>query len=71
MCGEYDEIQVGGNYTERKRARGAKINLLKTFISPVERYQESLRFPRIGVPPVAQLRTRIEQLRLEQLADRP
>jgi len=71
MYREYDEIQVGGTYNERKRARGAKINLLKKIISQMERYQESLQFTRIGVPPAAQLRTMIEQLRLEQLADRP
>jgi hypothetical protein len=71
MFREYDEIEVGGTYNERKRARGAQINLLKKIITQVERYEESLRFTQINIPPVAQLRTMIEQLRLEQLADRP
>lgn len=71
MYREYDEIPVQGDYNERKRARGAKINILKKIISQVERYQESLAFSRIGVPPIAQLNILIEQLRLQQLADRP
>jgi len=71
MFREYDEIQVQGDYNERKRARGAKINILKKIISQVERYQESLAFSRLGVPPVPQLNILIEQLRLQQLADRP
>ncbi len=71
MFREYDEIQVQGDYNERKRARGAKINILRKIIGQVERYAESLQFSRIGVPPVAQLRVLIEQFRLQQLADRP
>lgn len=71
MFREYDEIQVAGDYNQRKRARGAKINILKKIISQVERYQESLAFSRLGVPPVPQLNILIEQLRLQQLADRP
>lgn len=71
MYREYDEIQVQGDYNERKRARGAKINILRKIISQVERYQESLQFSQIDVPPVDQMRILIEQLRLQQLADRP
>lgn len=71
MFREYNEINVGGDYNARKRARGARINILRKIIAQVERYEESLRFSRIGVPPVAQMRVTIEQLRLQQLADRP
>ncbi len=71
MYREYEEIEVNGTYNERKRARGARINLLKKIISQIERYEESLQFADIEIPPVAQLRTMVEQHRLEQLADRP
>ena len=71
MFREYDEIQITGDYNQRKQARGAKMNILKKMIREIERYSESLQFSRIGLPPVDQLRVIIEQLRLQQLADRP
>lgn len=71
MYREFEEIQVTGDYNQRKRARGAKMNILKKMIREIERYSESLQFSRIGLPPVEQLRVMIEQLRLQQLADRP
>jgi hypothetical protein len=71
MFREFNEINVQGDYNERKRARGQQINMLRKIISQVERYQESLAFSRIGVPPVDQLRVLIERIRLQQLADQP
>ncbi len=71
MFREFNEINVQGDYNERKRARGQQINMLRRIIAQVERYQESLAFSRIGVPPVDQLRVLIERIRLQQLADRP
>ncbi|RMH12540.1 MAG: hypothetical protein D6695_06310, partial [Planctomycetota bacterium] len=71
MFREFNEIQVQGDYNERKRARGAQINILKKIIALTERYEESLQWSRIGVPPVDQLRVMIESIRLQQIADRP
>lgn len=71
MYREYDEIQVTGDYNQRKQARGAKMNILKKIIQKVDRYEESLQFTRMAIPSPAQMRITIEQLRLEQAADRP
>lgn len=71
MFQEFQQIQVGGDYNERKRARGQQINILNRIISQVVRYEESLAFSRIGVPPVDQMRVIIENIRLQQMADRP
>lgn len=69
---EFNEINVNGqDYNARKQARGAQINILRKIIQRVERYQESLQWSRIGVPPLDQLRIMIEQIRLQQIADRP
>ncbi|KAA0217219.1 MAG: hypothetical protein DYG94_01735 [Leptolyngbya sp. PLA3] len=72
MFREFNEINANGqDYNARKQARGAQINILKKIIQKVERYQESLQWSRIGVPPLDQLRVMIEQIRLQQIADRP
>lgn len=68
---EFNEINVGGDYDQRKQARGARMNILRKIIQRVERYQESLQWSRIGVPPLDQLRVMMEQIRLQQIADRP
>ncbi|MCL4221506.1 MAG: hypothetical protein KJZ65_09045 [Phycisphaerales bacterium] len=69
---QFNEINTNGqDYDARKQARGAQINILKKIIQKVERYQESLQWSRIGVPPLDQLRIMIEQIRLQQIADRP
>ncbi|MFG0282997.1 MAG: hypothetical protein ACF8R7_01120 [Phycisphaerales bacterium JB039] len=60
-------IAVGGDWDERRRARGQKINLLEQMKRLIRKYKESLGG---GYPSEAQLETMIQQLKLEQLADK-
>ncbi len=66
---EFNEIQVQGNYEERTRARGRQIRILDAIQRQVRRYGEAIN-PRLGIPSVEDIQIRIEQIKLQQLADR-
>ncbi len=73
---EYGEVQVDapGGYDERTRARGTRINKLEQIKRVLESYREGIdnfwRF-RNRIPPIDVINSIIEQLRIEQLRDRP
>ncbi|MCB9844784.1 MAG: hypothetical protein H6811_02190 [Phycisphaeraceae bacterium] len=66
------EVQVAGDYNERTRARGIRRQKLERMQAIIRRYEEALgRFLRQnGIPGVDQLQQIIEQIKLEQLADK-
>ena len=64
---EQGAIQVGGDWDERRRARGQKINLLEKMKRMIRKYKEALPG---GYPTEAQVETMIQALKLEQLADK-
>lgn len=64
---EQQGVQVGGDWDERRKARGRKINLLEQMRRLIRKYAEAL--PR-GYPTEPQIATMIEQLKLEQLRDK-
>lgn len=66
---EFNEIQVQGDYDERTRARGRQIRILEGIQRLVRRYGEAVN-PRLGIPSLEEIQTRIEQIKLQQLADR-
>lgn len=64
---EFQRIKVGGDYAQRKRARGRQIHVLEQIYSDVHRFEE------VWDPDgsyQSQLRTRIDQIRKEQQADK-
>ena len=68
MWEEANEIQVGGDYKERTRARGQRRRIFEKMIGIIRRYGESLQFR--NYPREADLLRMIEQIKLQQLADR-
>ncbi len=71
---EFTDIQVAGEYPARTKARGQKIRKIQEVISILERYDESLTGRwrgQNGIPGLDQLLLIIEQLRVQQMADKP
>lgn len=68
MWEEADEIQVAGDYKERTRARGQRRRIYEKMIGIIRKYGESLKFR--SYPREAQLLQLIEQIKLQQLADK-
>lgn len=64
---EQQGVQVGGDWDERRRARGRKINLLEQMRRLIRKYSEALPG---NYPTEPQIATMIEQLKLEQLRDK-
>ena len=67
---EYNEAEVAGDVRERARGRGTRIRKAESMIGILRRFDEAINPGRIGVPGIAQLEQMIDQIRLDQLADR-
>ncbi len=69
------EIQVQGEYRERQAARARQMQIITKIILILEKYDEvyKVRLLKIpdGLPPVTQLEIMHEQLRQDQMKDRP
>jgi len=70
---EFNETQVSGDRKERTMARAKKMRILKEIISLLNKYHEvdKVRLLKIQVPQVPDLETMLEQLKQEQMKDRP
>lgn len=73
---EYNEIQVQGDWNERRRARGQQRAKLQQMIGLLQRYEEAIRpweipgFLRTGAPQaISQFRLILQRIELMQLAD--
>jgi len=67
---EFNEAEIGGDERERARGRGTRIRKAEDMIGILRRFEEAINPGQIGVPGIAQLEQMIDQLRLDQLADR-
>ena len=68
---EFGRVEVGGTYQERTRARGQQRRLLEEMRAIQLRYEEAI-IPQIaGAPDIQTINIMLEQIRLQQLADRP
>lgn len=67
---KYQEVQVGGNYSERTRARGQQINLINQMQAIEKRYEEALNPRSVGVLGWNDLETLKQQIKLQQSADK-
>lgn len=70
MWRDFQEIQVGGTYEERKRARGQQIRLLDDLERLLRRYEEALNPGQIGIPGLGDIGILRERIKLAQLNDR-
>lgn len=70
MWEDYQEIQVGGSYEERKRARGQQIRILDDLERLLRRYEEALNPGQIGIPGLGDIGILRERIKLDQLRDR-
>lgn len=70
LAQEYQGIQVQGEYSERTRARGQQRRTLEEMQGILRRYEEALVPQRIGVPDYNTISILIEQIKLQQLADK-
>ncbi|MEM1184584.1 MAG: hypothetical protein AAGI53_06230 [Planctomycetota bacterium] len=76
MWREYNEVQVGGNYQETRRAIGQKIRILEDVKKLMNRFSGDQEFaalePRaMGLPGVEQINILIEQHRVQLIQARP
>lgn len=67
---DFQRVQVGGSYEDRKRARGQQIRLLDDLERLLRRYEEALNPGQLGVPGSGDIGIMRERIRLEQLRDR-
>jgi hypothetical protein len=69
---EYREVRVDGNYDQRTRARGVQIRKLEEIKALITRWGEGLEqwLRENGVPPIADIATQIDQIKLRQLGDK-
>jgi hypothetical protein len=71
----FTEVQVQGEYRERTTARATQMQLLMKIKSLLEKYDEvnSVRMLKLpaGLPPVPNIEVMHEQIRQEQMKDRP
>ncbi len=69
---EHEQIQVQGDYNERKKGRGARMGKLRQIRRLCEKFIEAVdprQVPPNGYPPISQVNLMIEILKLEQMAD--
>ncbi|MBX3360718.1 MAG: hypothetical protein KF705_04645 [Phycisphaeraceae bacterium] len=67
---DYQRIQVGGSYEERRRARGQQIRLLDDLEKVLKRYEEALNPGQLGLPGIGDIGILRERIKLDQLRDR-
>lgn len=70
MWEDFQQIQVGGTYEERKRARGQQIRLLDDLERLLRRYEEALNPGQLGIPSLGDIDIMRGRIKLEQLRDR-
>lgn len=73
---KYNETEVQGDLSERRAARARQMQLLMKIKSLLEKYGEVykvrlLKLPPGGLPGIPQIEVMIEQLRQDQMKDRP
>ena len=72
---EFGRIQVQGERRERMAARASQMTKLREIISVLTRYEEVIKVGMFrlppGLPPIPALEVMIEQIRQEQMKDRP
>lgn len=73
---EFNEIQVQGDWNERRRARGQQRARLQQMIGLLQRYEEAIRpwqirgfVPAVAPQVIAQFRLMLQRIELQQLAD--
>jgi len=69
LWAEFGDIEVQGEYNERKSARGAQIRKLRQIQQLCEKYGEAVDPRQFGFPPVSEVKRQIAIIELEQLAD--
>jgi hypothetical protein len=67
---DFAQIQVGGDYNERRRARGRQISLLEEMQGIIRRYEEAFDPRSLGVQTWEWMNIAKEQIRMQQMADR-
>ncbi len=69
---EFGEVQVQGDYNERKAARGKQLSILQQASSLYDRYKESVNPMKVGNADaqVSQISVLIEQIKTQQRLDR-
>ena len=67
---DYADVQVQGDYNERRAARARQISIIEEMIRLSRRYEGVLNPRQYGVPDEATLQITIEQIRQEQIKDR-
>lgn len=67
---DFQGIQVQGEYSERTRARGQQRRTLEEMQGILRRYEEALVPQRLGIPDYNSISIMIEQIKLQQLADK-
>lgn len=67
---DFSEIQVQGDYNERRSARSRQIAKLEQLIRLIRKYDGVLNPRRYGVPAEPQLQVQIETIKQEQIKDR-
>ena len=70
MWTDYNQIQVEGDFNQRKKARGSQIAKLRQINQFVKKYIEAVDPRQYGYPGVADVNMMIEMRKLEQMADR-
>ena len=67
---DFQEIQVQGDFSERSKARAAKMRKLKDYLALAQKYEEAAPPEYWGLPGAQWARVQIVLLELEQMADR-
>jgi hypothetical protein len=67
---DFADVQVQGDYNERRAARARQISIIEEMIRLSRRYEGVLNPGQYGVPDEATLQINIEQIRQEQIKDR-
>ncbi len=70
LAREYQEIQVQGDYNERRAARSRRIAKLEQLIRLIRQYEGVLNPRQYGLPDEAQMQVWIEEIKQEQIKDR-
>ena len=73
LWGEFNDQQVTGDRRERTMARAKKMRKLQEIIALLKKYAEvnKVRLLKIQVPPIPTLEVMLEQIKQEQMKDRP
>lgn len=67
---DFQEVQVQGDFSERSKARSAKIRKLRDYLALAQKYEEAAPPETWGLPGTQWARVQITLLELEQMADR-